>query len=74
MNDNRTGDIRYPTSTPGDSGFPLTPVPVDPQVLAADAGRYQFDDFNVIIRVDGTRIFILMHDRIGHLLRALSYL
>ncbi len=38
-------------------GFPLTPVPVDPNVLAAYAGRYQFDDFDVTIRVDGARIY-----------------
>jgi D-alanyl-D-alanine-carboxypeptidase/D-alanyl-D-alanine-endopeptidase len=37
--------------------FPLTPVPVDPSVLAAYAGRYQFDDFDVTIRVDGARIY-----------------
>ena len=37
--------------------FPLTPVPVDPSVLAAYAGRYQFDDFDVTIRVDGPRIY-----------------
>jgi serine-type D-Ala-D-Ala carboxypeptidase/endopeptidase len=33
------------------------PFPVDPQVLAAYAGRYQFDDFDVTIRVDGARIY-----------------
>ena len=38
-------------------GFPLTPVPVDPSVLAAYAGSYRFDDFEVTIRVDGTRIY-----------------
>jgi D-alanyl-D-alanine-carboxypeptidase/D-alanyl-D-alanine-endopeptidase len=38
-------------------GFPLTPVPVDPSILAAYAGRYQFDDFDVTIRVDGTHIY-----------------
>jgi CubicO group peptidase (beta-lactamase class C family) len=38
-------------------GFPLTPVPVDPSVLAAYAGRYRFDDFDVTIRVDGARIY-----------------
>jgi CubicO group peptidase (beta-lactamase class C family) len=38
-------------------GFPLTPVPVDPGVLAAYAGRYRFDDFDVTIRVDGARIY-----------------
>jgi CubicO group peptidase (beta-lactamase class C family) len=37
--------------------FPLTPVPVDPSVLAAYAGSYQFDDFDVTIRVDGARIY-----------------
>jgi CubicO group peptidase (beta-lactamase class C family) len=34
------------------------PFPVDPQVLAAYAGRYQFDDFDVTIRVDGARIYL----------------
>jgi CubicO group peptidase (beta-lactamase class C family) len=35
------------------------PVQVNPQILAAYAGRYQFsNDIVVIIRVDGTRIFI----------------
>ena len=38
-------------------GFPLTPVPVDPSVLAAYAGSYQFDDFDVVIRVDGAQIY-----------------
>jgi len=33
------------------------PFPVDPQVLAAYAGRYQFGDFVVTIRVDGARIY-----------------
>jgi CubicO group peptidase (beta-lactamase class C family) len=33
------------------------PFPVDPQVLAAYAGRYRFDDFDVTIRVDGARIY-----------------
>ncbi len=33
------------------------PFPVDPQVLAAYAGSYQFDDFIVTIRVDGARIY-----------------
>lgn len=37
--------------------FPLTPVPVDLSVLAAYAGRYQFDGFDVTIRVDGARIY-----------------
>ncbi len=37
----------------------LKPFPVDPQVLAAYAGRYQLPDGSVAtIRVDGTRIFI----------------
>jgi CubicO group peptidase (beta-lactamase class C family) len=37
----------------------LTPVPVDPQVLAAYAGKYQFPDGVIVtIRVDGARIFI----------------
>ena len=40
-------------------GLPLTPVSVDPQVLAAYAGRYQFpNEHFVTIRVDGTRIFL----------------
>ena len=34
------------------------PFPVDPQVLAAYAGRYQFGDFVVTIRVDGARIYL----------------
>jgi hypothetical protein len=35
------------------------PVTVDPQILAAYAGRYQLPDGSVVtIRVDGTRIFI----------------
>jgi CubicO group peptidase (beta-lactamase class C family) len=38
-------------------GFPLTSVPVDPNVLAAYAGRYQFDDFDMMIRIDGARIY-----------------
>jgi len=38
--------------------LPLTPVPVDPQVLAAYAGKYQSNGVIVTIRVDGTRIFI----------------
>jgi D-alanyl-D-alanine-carboxypeptidase/D-alanyl-D-alanine-endopeptidase len=38
-------------------GFPLTPVPVDPSVLAAYAGRYRVDDFDLTIRVDGARIY-----------------
>ena len=33
------------------------PFPVDPQVLAAYAGSYQFGDFIVTIRVDGARIY-----------------
>ena len=33
------------------------PFPVDPQVLAAYAGSYQFDDFVVTICVDGARIY-----------------
>jgi len=37
-------------------GFPK-PFPVDPQVLAAYAGSYQFGDFIVTIRVDGARIY-----------------
>ena len=43
-----------------DVGFLLIdpPVLVDPQVLTAYAGRYQFSDIVVTIRVDGTRIFI----------------
>jgi len=40
-------------------GLPLTPVTVDPQVLAAYAGRYQVSDGIVgMIRVDGTRIYV----------------
>ena len=39
-------------------GMPLTPVSVDPQVLAAYAGRYQFPgDITVTIRIDDTRVF-----------------
>lgn len=45
--------------------LPLTPVSIDPQVLASYAGRYQFPGISqevkevvVTIRVDGTRIFI----------------
>ena len=39
-------------------GLSLKPVPVDPQVLAAYAGRYQFSNGIVAtIRVDGPRIF-----------------
>jgi serine-type D-Ala-D-Ala carboxypeptidase/endopeptidase len=39
--------------------LPLTPVQVDPQVLAAYAGNYQLSDGSVVtIRVDGTRIFL----------------
>jgi len=45
--------------------LPLTPVSIDPQVLAAYAGRYQLPGISqevkevvVTIRVDGTRIFI----------------
>jgi len=39
--------------------LPLTPVSVDPQVLAAYAGRYPLPDGSTVtIRVDGTRIFI----------------
>jgi CubicO group peptidase (beta-lactamase class C family) len=34
------------------------PFPVDPQVLAAYAGRYQLGDFVVTIRVDGARIYL----------------
>jgi CubicO group peptidase (beta-lactamase class C family) len=34
------------------------PFPVDAQVLAAYAGRYQFGDFIVPIRVDGARIYL----------------
>ncbi len=34
------------------------PFPVDPRILAAYAGRYQFDDFDVTIRVDGARIYL----------------
>jgi CubicO group peptidase (beta-lactamase class C family) len=40
-------------------GLPITPVPVDPQVLAAYAGRYQASDDGIFtIRVDGARIFM----------------
>ena len=45
--------------------LPLTPVSIDPQVLASYAGRYQLPGISqevkevvVTIRVDGTRIFI----------------
>jgi len=45
--------------------LPLTPVSIDPQVLAAYAGKYQLPGISqevkevvVTIRVDGTRIFI----------------
>jgi hypothetical protein len=39
--------------------LPLTPVSVDPQVLAAYAGRYPLPDGSIVtIRVDGTRILI----------------
>ena len=34
------------------------PFPVDPNVLAAYAGRYQLGDFVVTIRVDGARIYL----------------
>jgi len=34
------------------------PFPVDPQVLAAYAGRYQLDGFDVTIRVEGARIYL----------------
>jgi serine-type D-Ala-D-Ala carboxypeptidase/endopeptidase len=34
------------------------PFPGDPQVLAVYAGRYQFDDFDVTVRVDGAHIYI----------------
>jgi CubicO group peptidase (beta-lactamase class C family) len=40
-------------------GMPLTPVTVDPQVLAAYAGRYQVSDGIIgMIRIDGSRIFV----------------
>ena len=40
-------------------GFPLTPVNVDPQILAAYAGRYQTSDGLIVtIRVDGARIVL----------------
>jgi CubicO group peptidase (beta-lactamase class C family) len=48
-------------------GFPLTPVPVDPQVLAAYAGRYQtVDGLIVTIRVDGARIFLHIPNTPGY--------
>jgi dienelactone hydrolase len=41
-------------------------VPIDPQVLAAYAGRYQFSNGPVVtIRVDGTHIFIHVPDDPG---------
>jgi CubicO group peptidase (beta-lactamase class C family) len=50
-------------------GFPLTPVPVEPNVLAAYAGRYQSDGFDVTIRVDGARLYIrLPTDQEFHLI------
>lgn len=42
------------------------PFPVDPQVLAAYAGRYQYSDFIVTIRVDGTRIFLQVPNEPEH--------
>jgi serine-type D-Ala-D-Ala carboxypeptidase/endopeptidase len=39
-------------------GFPLTSVSVDPNVLAAYVGRYQSDDFNMTIRLDGAHIYL----------------
>jgi dienelactone hydrolase len=42
-------------------------VPVDPQILAAYAGRYQLlDDHTVTIRVDGTRIFLQIPNEPGY--------
>jgi len=44
--------------------LPLTPVQVDPKVLAAYAGKYQFSDGVILtIRIDGTRTFIQVPDR-----------
>jgi len=34
------------------------PFPVDPQVLAAYAGSYQLDGFDVTIRVEGARVYL----------------
>ncbi|NTU55089.1 MAG: serine hydrolase [Anaerolineales bacterium] len=49
------------------------PVQIDPQVLAAYAGRYQFsNDIVVTIRVDGTRIFIQAPNQPEYELYALS--
>jgi hypothetical protein len=53
VSDGPTNRIAFPLLR----GFPLTPVPVDPSALAAYAGSYQFDDLDVMIRVDGTRIY-----------------
>jgi serine-type D-Ala-D-Ala carboxypeptidase/endopeptidase len=53
--------------------LPLTPVSIDPQVLAAYAGKYQFPDGVIMtIRVDGTRIFIQAPNRPEYELYALS--
>jgi hypothetical protein len=43
-------------------------VPVDPQILAAYAGRYQLSDghHTVTIRVDGTRIFLQIPNEPGY--------
>lgn len=47
----------------------ISPFPVDAQVLAAYAGRYQFGDLNFSIRVDGTHIYLQLPDEpaYGHL-------
>jgi hypothetical protein len=48
-------------------------VPVDPQVLAAYAGRYQFSsDLVVTIRVDGARIFLQIPEQPDYELYARS--
>jgi CubicO group peptidase (beta-lactamase class C family) len=53
--------------------LPLTSVSIDPQVLAAYAGKYQFPDGVIMtIRVDGTRIFIQAPNRPEYELYALS--
>jgi poly(3-hydroxybutyrate) depolymerase len=50
----------------GISAGPLA-MPVDPQVLAAYAGRYQVSDGPIVtIRVDGTRIFLQIPNEPGY--------
>jgi CubicO group peptidase (beta-lactamase class C family) len=48
-------------------GFPLTPVPVDPLILAAYAGRYQVSNGLVVtVRVEGARIFLQIPNAPGY--------